>query len=466
MRKALHIAVGIAVALAMSRVWLIEPSIVATGSMYPTLLGSHVDLNCTDCGKRFACDARDDVLPAACPNCGYQVADTQGMTAIDGDRLLINRAACLLRDPRRWEVVAFRCPDRPSRICIKRVVGLPGETVEIRAGDLYIDGHIVRKTLSQQQALAVPVFDGNHPPHGSEATHSRWHGQPGSTNWYGDRCDGQVRFVHQAMLPADATAHDQIDWLTYHHRRRGGDSSDVGSVAASVTDQQPYNRDTTRSSIPTVDVIWECRVRAVGSGRVLFRAGDGVDDFLVRIDTANATAQLLHDGQLVETIERNMAEFSSQAQIVVSLVDRQFLFAVAGRPWFRPVNLTPAANTRRGVAEIAAGSGSRPFAIATEGPELEVWELQVLRDVYYTSASSQTANRRPAKTVKLADDEFFVLGDNSAVAADSRFWPAGGGIQRDSVIGKPQVVHRPSRLMSLGWLRFQVPDLAKIRYIR
>jgi signal peptidase I len=69
-----------------------------------------------------------------------------------GDHLLVNkfvfgptassidRAALPIRNIRRGDVVVFKYPDEPERDFIKRVIGLPGETVELRAKKVYIDG--------------------------------------------------------------------------------------------------------------------------------------------------------------------------------------------------------------------------------------------------------------------------------------------------------------------------------------
>ena len=45
-----------------------------------------------------------------------------------------------VKDPERFDIVVFKYPDDESQLFIKRVIGLPGETVEIVNGKVYIDG--------------------------------------------------------------------------------------------------------------------------------------------------------------------------------------------------------------------------------------------------------------------------------------------------------------------------------------
>ncbi|MCL0028588.1 signal peptidase I [Dehalococcoidia bacterium] len=60
-------------------------------------------------------------------------------------------------EPRRGEVIIFRYPNDPSRDFVKRVIGLPGDTVEIRRGQVYING--------------IPLDEPyvNHPDNGTKA---------------------------------------------------------------------------------------------------------------------------------------------------------------------------------------------------------------------------------------------------------------------------------------------------------
>ena len=56
------------------------------------------------------------------------------------DRIFGIRLAYVLGDPQRLDIVIFRYPDDESQLFIKRIIGLPGETVEIIDGKVYIDG--------------------------------------------------------------------------------------------------------------------------------------------------------------------------------------------------------------------------------------------------------------------------------------------------------------------------------------
>ncbi|MBQ4293743.1 MAG: signal peptidase I [Lachnospiraceae bacterium] len=60
-----------------------------------------------------------------------------------GDRLIGFRLSYLFKDPQRFDVVIFKYPVDPNEKFIKRVIGLPGETVTIRDAKIYIDDSAV-----------------------------------------------------------------------------------------------------------------------------------------------------------------------------------------------------------------------------------------------------------------------------------------------------------------------------------
>jgi len=86
--------------------------------------------------------------------------------------------------------------------------------------------------------------------------------------------------------------------------------------------------------------------------------------------------------------------------------------------------------------------------------------------VYYSRPIGVRARWGIDRPYRLGPDEYFVLGDNSPASDDSRSWPSGPGVPSEMLIGKPLAVLFPAR--SAGWfgVRFQLPDLPRIRYIR
>ena len=61
-------------------------------------------------------------------------------TIMPGSRMIGFRIAYLFTEPKRGDIIVFKYPDDPSQLFVKRIVGLPGETVEIIDGRTFING--------------------------------------------------------------------------------------------------------------------------------------------------------------------------------------------------------------------------------------------------------------------------------------------------------------------------------------
>ena len=441
------------------RTWYFEglfvPLKVSSGSMAGTLSGLHREMVCGDCGHRFDCgsDVRPVSSRAVCPNCGYARNDLGVPPDIAGDRLLVHKSIFAIRLPRRWEVVAFRHPHQPGKVCVKRAIGLPGESVRIRDGDVYVDGEIQRKPPARHRAMAVLVYDANFPPGRDPSMPPRWEDDGPGSGWG----SANGRFAH-ASTPGE----ESIDWLTYRHwvRLPGAD----GKVReAPITNQCGYNQTPSARAEnvhPVGDVLLSFRlVRAFGQGRLLVELTDGREQFRVRIDPRRRCYEVLRGGRPLDPSgrEKPLPQWTDELLVEASLFDRQLLLAFDGRR---------AVAYRYAAAEAGPNPTSRPLAIGSQGLGVEIRDLRVYRDVYYTGPPGLDGRWGLDEPVRLGKDEYFVLGDNSTISRDSRTWPEGPAVPARLLIGRPFVVHFPSRPIDLGRWHFQVPDPGEIRYIR
>jgi signal peptidase I len=63
-------------------------------------------------------------------------------TIMTGDRIICNRLAYIMSEPQRYDIISFYYTEATGerRIYVKRIIGLPGETLEIIDGKVYING--------------------------------------------------------------------------------------------------------------------------------------------------------------------------------------------------------------------------------------------------------------------------------------------------------------------------------------
>jgi signal peptidase I len=155
-----------------------EAFVIPTGSMAPTLYGRHKEVTCTGCGLNYTIGAsqeidqdsgalRSRIQNSICPNCRY-LNLVESAPVFNGDRIVVNKQVA---EYRRYDVVVFKYPEEPYINYIKRLVGLPGETIRIRQGDIYARKsdsepfQIQRKQDPQKQLdTQILVYDDRTPP--------------------------------------------------------------------------------------------------------------------------------------------------------------------------------------------------------------------------------------------------------------------------------------------------------------
>jgi signal peptidase I/rubredoxin len=530
------------IAVILFRTFEIEGYIISTGSMAPHLLGFHKRVVCPACGYRFThgipvdetgtvADTTDGAShegpgQVRCPNCGEDQIDIRSVPPNHGDQLLVQKNVYEFRDPRRWEVVVLKSPSRPTPF-VKRIIGLPKESVQIKDGDIYVDGEICRKDLAHQRAMRILVNDNDDlpddPPDGQscwliESPKSGWrqagHGfafsaSRGNTsaadNTHSVTVDGEQfawiafrRWVrhggrfHTEVRIADHKTNVHLPRNPFpraRYDRVAGILESTGAIDRDEWDQLlALNADpATRGAIDQLCV--ESHRAPVTDDYGYNHANGGlmplsVRDLWLECDVALRSG----DGRLAFEISDGRLTFHvvfdlGKSEIRLELVgQREPLRRTVLHPELlaKPFRLELSTFDRQVIVEtdgvplfpVWLGPTDRaepsrvPVRIGARGVEAEVSQLRVYRDIYYTRGSGRNASDQP---LQLGADEYFVLGDNSPVSNDGRSWvqPA---IKRSQLIGKPFVVHLPSQPGRIGLGRFtryiRIPDFTQIRYIR
>jgi signal peptidase I len=78
-------------------------------------------------------------------------------TILVGDHVLVNKLAYLHRLPERGDVIVLRVPGKPGQNWIKRVIAMPGDTMEVRGNEVLVNGKKLERDRVPAAALAAPA---------------------------------------------------------------------------------------------------------------------------------------------------------------------------------------------------------------------------------------------------------------------------------------------------------------------
>jgi signal peptidase I len=552
-----------------------EAFVIPTGSMAPTLQGRHKDLICPKCdtpyrvgassevaenlqtrlsdlqtqlnnlqykfkdpglGERERARLREEqsnlekahsdlindfagmeVVEGTCPNCRYTMnldPDHNGghrWPAYNGDRILVAKFPYDFADPKRWDVVVFRYPGNAQMNYIKRLVGLPHETVKIEHGDIYVkpqddeNFEIVRKPPEKIRAMAQAVYDNDYvvkslneagwpirwQPIGSSAgTHWESPDEGRSYETAGGQEEAWIRYQH--FIPAEQNWRE----IDRHERLSPPPAPHL------ITDFYAYNTGEQRhaaAGAAPIGLHWvsDLMLEATldlrqAQGSVVLDLVKGGRHFQCEFNIQSGEAKLAIDG---------VADFSPTAQTAIkgvgshrvawANIDRQLLL------WIDGSLVSFSASTEYGDLDNALPTVDdlAPAGIATRGADVKVEHLLLKRDIYYIAkmASHEPGdvhdydlpafNSGTAEILKSMDDprqwtrdklfglrrsvefqleadQFFVLGDNSPMSKDSRLWAEGRPefyVRRELLIGQALFIYWPASHNKIPYLNFPFP---------
>jgi signal peptidase I len=469
------------------RAFFVEAFIIPTGSMADSLLGAHATIVCASCGWEYdvslsGVSSRAD--ETFCPNCHLRSEAPPGaLRPKNGDRILVHKwiydLGGLFR-PRRWDVIVFRDPADADQNYVKRVVGLPGESVEIIDGDVYIDGRIARKAPAAQAGLWFVVFDQNHLPPAARdpVPFPRWIAEPGGAS-DGPSADPSDRALnaggsaaHWTGLDSRVIRYDALDGVERAIR------FDRESEREYLYDVYGYNRRSSGESVRDVRIVTELSWRE-GSGGLRLEIAGGWERTWVDL-RADGEARIgiaaADGGATRELARRRVARSLSAGALAIEFgrVDYRLYLKVGGKDVFTstdaefPAPDASAARTRRG-SPASVRISAWDAVLALRG-------LRIDRDVYYTSRTGSMQRAGPGDAFELHGDEYFVLGDNSPDSHDSRKWTEHGPhlaadyrpgtVPADQIVGRAAFVYLPGVLPARPAGRWFMPDLGRVRFVR
>jgi signal peptidase I len=504
---------------------------IPTGSMGPTLLGRNKDIVCPKCGFPFqsgvSFEVDDfgrplhfdrDLLPpdrmnlagqrilaqtCTCPNCRYtmsvnpyeqvdQLQEVKHPYSYSGDRIWVSKTPYVVADPQRWDVAVFKYPLGANINYIKRLVGLPNESVMIYRGNIYAsplgkdDYQIARKPPHKVLATLQPVYDTDY-----ETPELRERGWPARWRPIKESADGQPLWKtndHGRTFSIDAVA-GQEAWLGYRHIppdfdawelvRRGNLPTDYPVRSQLISDFCAYNTATSQASAPRPELrslglhwVGDLSIRCeldvqADQGQialVLVEAGRLME---CRFDVATGQARLGISG--MESFQptastalrgpgKHWIRFANVDNQLLVWVDDQLLEFSSSTAYDETEQYRP------NVEDLT------PVRIGAVGLKAQVAHLRIDRDIYYiASHRGDDFSRRPIRNntareraeffsdpsrwaafddlesseYTLNEGQFLALGDNSPNSGDSRYWPGEHYVSRDLIIGKAFFVYWP-----------------------
>jgi signal peptidase I len=496
-----------------------EAFVIPTGSMAPTLMGAHKDLLCPQCGYRYQAGASSEteeqaqqlgrpghvqeIVACSCPLCRFTASvdprTEQGREhpSFGGDRILVEKVTIELNEPRRWDVTVFKFPGKAQANYIKRLVGLPRETVRIWHGDLYFKSdeqdefHLDERQPGKLQAMAQIVYDNDYVI--DELTKKGWplrwqNAADSGESWKSD--DGGRSFA------TDGSSND-ARWLVYRHfvpsiddwrmLKREALPEGYRPRPRLVTDYVAYDSSVPRGEehfeSPQLlglhwvgDLMLDCELTlAKAEGTTVLELINGGRHFRCSFDCASGQATLSIDAlDNYQPTAKTACRGPGRHRVMFSNFDRQLVLWVDGSPvtFDTPTTYPPLNNDEPKSDEEDPGDLA-PARVGSQGAAVKVNHLRLLRDIYYIAVNPGEAmadyplrssyadlldfwsnpaawhaegnlfDARREALFPLDDHQFFMLGDNSPLSQDARLWEGEQYVRRELLVGKAVYIFWP-----------------------
>ncbi|MBN2210148.1 MAG: signal peptidase I [Sedimentisphaerales bacterium] len=472
------------------RAFVVEAFVIPTGSMADTLRGKHFRLTCPTCGyeynygfvppkynnskitysEEFFPSTRFPITPPGdnvqrvpipvCPMCHTPAPINQPQWVSNGDRILVLKYLYQFVEPKTWDVVVFKNPTDPTKNFIKRLIATPNQTVEIIDGDIYLDDVIQHKPRHVQEELWLLAWDNDHQP--IKPTRQTWR-QPfapekAGTDWIIDTEHHRFHFNGAERTDELRFSSDHLHQILNNFNAYNGPNI-IGFRFYASDLNFSANLIPTDTTIPTVFSI------TLGKYGRTYRGDINLDGNLAVVDETT--------NQTLGSLARH--PITAPTAVSFAILDHQFILEVGDD---QLVIDGPNKKTEWGYNPDRPNEHIPSVALAAKGGAFELAALKLYHDIHYTSddRSGQVGRGGETNPFTLGEDEFFVLGDNTAMSHDSRFWTEDGigndkkyregVVPRDYLIGKALFVYWPGGFHYLDDQGLAlIPNVGQMRFI-
>lgn len=415
---------------------LFESYSVPRAAMAPTVLGVHTDLTCPNCNSTYPFHMGDRLQgprwsprspkPTVCLNCGQEAKVPAGAPIQLGDTLLVDK---LVRAS-RWDLLLWRHrrePGTPERLYVKRLVALPGETVELLGGDVFIDGRRLRKEPFMAPEMWLPVHDTRFVPARPRPDGPHWAPESGAT-W----SLAAGKWIAKAgQTPAVLRFAGRIaDDLAYNdHDTRDAPSPRLGDVKLDCWIDEFSGKGSLGFQWEFRGLRAEATVSANGDVELVGRAPPHDGSSEPRPATARGhLAGGLPAGQVLSFAFRDGQAYLEQAGAVVASLP------------LGPEDVQAA----KSPANRAVGPCR--ISLVVKQASATVSRLVLWRDVYYRSLDEMPGSPLGSgwgstnQPLTLTQGSYYLLADNSVRAQDSRTL---GPVRSKSLVGVCRWIYWP-----------------------
>jgi signal peptidase I len=409
------------------------------------------------------------VPPSNCPRCNGELMSNWIMPVANGDRILVLKCIYQFIEPKRWDVIVFKNPTDPTINYIKRLVGLPGEKVEIIDGDVYINDKIARKPPKVQNELWMTVYNNDYQPARPEDGNFNGHTWSQPFRNIGDSIWNTTNSNSPTIFTLDSSA-DQINSLIYDT-----------SICNDFKTIYAYDEVRYYNEMPICsDLMVRFYCRAGGSkGRIGIAMSKYETNYKAWVDLAGEMViSRIEQGKQSEELARRKIKPSAidePTPISFANIDHKLIFQYGGDKLTFDLgrNMEDAGPIKENIEPRVEIFGSGKLTLS---------HIAIFRDIHYTNPAYPGRNGHTRASrgnpFFLEKDQFFVLGDNSPNSEDARLWDSPGvankglpeyregTVPRDYLVGKALFVYWPSGFKPFDEFPFGIiPNIGRMRFI-